>query len=149
MPNYSIRKFGSGIPRNGGRIAWARKNGTAIWTSDDTTIDRSIRGREGESAMVERVCYEMSWMSMSCGKEYGLQPCKIIRLLPLLVLIVRRWSAGSACNTSAIDVVCDSTLSSRIRIFRFLETDATSGCLTRGRMSETNVNKIESPPAMF
>ena len=37
--------------------------------------------------MVKPVCYEMSWMPLPCGKEYGMQPCKIY-LNCLLVLTV-------------------------------------------------------------
>ena len=33
--------------------------------------------------MDEGVCYDVSWMSMLCGKEHGLQPCEMLFFLLL------------------------------------------------------------------
>ena len=102
--------------------------------------------------MVERICYELSWMSLLCGKEYGLQPCTIDLFSAAGdILTVRRWRAGSACNTSAICVGRALSMWTRIRISHFLGTGAMGDFLTETRMmmSETNSNIIESPLAMF
>ena len=39
--------------------------------------------------MVERIYYEVSWMPLLCGKEYGMQPCKrYTRLLACCLTVV-------------------------------------------------------------
>ena len=80
MPDCSIWRFGFGISGSCGRVSRAWKTGTTIWTSESTTINCSIRGRESEFAVAGCICYQVSWMSLLCREEHGLQPCKSIIL---------------------------------------------------------------------